>query len=371
MEDNILGFDPSQLSVFNQPESKGGSANSNIYKPQPKLSKSEDQVYRAQIKVIYNPHSLRESIVQRQSYALQDDKGFFQMVSKLTNNDTDCPIFKAWKTCHYSKDPVLQAQALTKDKGGKGLFDKRFERYVTVQILEDNNQPELQGRYMFWKMPRFIWDAINGKMNPSPESKKPSIPVMDFLFGRAIDLEITPGPDDPSQPERKTREISYSTSEITDDVISCTNPDGSPLLTDDEQNVLEQYVEEMTKKVWKQRDPVQREIALAEIQKSENTQKLTAMYRRVLEEIKKFCPNVNEEMGYHEWSDEDKARVQNWIDVVLAGGDPTVKRYDAMNPISATTQQPNPTVTPTPSVDPLAMAAASATDEKDNDDLPF
>ena len=33
-------------------------------------------------------------------------------------------------------------------------------------------------------MPKFIWDAINSRMNPSKESKKAAIPVMDFLYGR-------------------------------------------------------------------------------------------------------------------------------------------------------------------------------------------
>ena len=65
------------------------------------------------------------------------------------------------------------------------------------QVIEDNNQPDLVGKYMFWKLPKAIWETINAKMAPSPESKKASIPVMDFLFGRAIDLEVTPGPDDP------------------------------------------------------------------------------------------------------------------------------------------------------------------------------
>lgn len=371
MEDNILGFDPSQLSVFNQPENQPKSFNSNIYKPSPKLSKSEDGIYRAQIKVIYNPHSLRESVVQRQSYALQDDKGFFQLVSKLTNNDTDCPIFKAWKTCHYSKDPVLQAQAMTKDKGGKGLFDKRFERYVTIQVIEDNNQPELVGKYMFWKMPKFIWDAINSKMTPSAESKKASIPVMDFLFGRAIDLEITPGPDDPSQPERKTREISYSTSEITEDVISCTNPDGSPLLTDEQQDILDQYVEEMTKNVWKQRDPAKREAALAEIKQSENTKKLISFYSQIIEQIKGFCPNLKEEMGYREWSDEDKQRAQNWINIVLAGGDPQVPSIQSLNVGQGAMQigQAKPVTGEAATLEmPVAQPAAAASGE---DDLPF
>ena len=130
----------------------------------------------------------------------------------------------------------MQKQALTKDKGGRGLFDKRYARYALIQVIEDNNQPELVGKYLFWKLPKAIWETINAKMAPSPESKKASIPVMDFLFGRAIDLEVTPGPDDPKQPLRKTREITY-TGEFTEDIVSCVNPDKSPLLNDEEQEI--------------------------------------------------------------------------------------------------------------------------------------
>lgn len=319
---DILGFDPTQLTVFNQEEKQTTNFNSNIYRPKAALSKSDDGVYRSTIKVIYSPQQLRASILEQQSYALQDANGFFTVVSSLTNGDTNCPIFKAWKTCHFSKDEKLAKQAKKESEGGNDLFDKRFARYVTIQVLEDKNQPELEGRYMLWKMPKFIWDAINSKMNPSPESKKAAIPVMDFLYGRAIELEVTPGPDDPRAPERKTRETSYSTSEITDDIVSCTNPDGSPLLTDSEQEVLDEYVEQMTKRVWKQRDAELRAQAQAEINKSETAAKLRNIYAKVLEQIKSFCPDLNKELGYNPWSPETAARVQEWINVVLAGGNP-------------------------------------------------
>ena len=319
---DILGFDPSQLNVFNQEDSKTNNFNSNIYKPKPALSKSEDQVYRSTIKVIYSPQQLRASVLERQSYALKDADGWFEAVSSLTNGDTNCPIFKAWKKCHYSKDEKLNRQSKSEAEGGRALFDKRFARYVTIQVLEDNNQPELNGRYMLWKMPKFIWDAINSRMNPSKESKKAAIPVMDFLYGRAIELEVTPGPDDPRAPERKTRETSYSTSEITDDIVSCTNPDGSSLLTPEEQEVLDQYVEQMSKRVWKQRDPKLREEAYAEISQSNVASELRKIYARVLEQIKTFCPDLNEELGYHPWSQELTDRVQNWINIVLSGNVP-------------------------------------------------
>lgn len=320
MED-LLGFDPSQLEVFNENEPKS-SGNPNIYKPKPANSKSEDGHYRATIKVIYNPLDIKKSILEVQSYTIQDADGWLTLVSSLTNNDTNCPIFKAWKQCRYSKDPKLNAQSTTKDKGGKGLFDKRYGRYALIQVIEDNNAPELQGKYMFMKLPKAIWDMINGKMNPAPESKKPSIPVMDFLFGRAVELDVEPGPDDPKAPERKTREISYSASELTEDIVSCVNPDGTPILNEDEQEVLDKYCSMMSKGVWKEKDPEKRAANLSQINQSETAVELRKIYSRVLAQIKELCPDLVGEMGYRPWTQEETDRVNAWIKIVLAGGDP-------------------------------------------------
>lgn len=372
-ENDILGFDPSQLSVLNpnQPASSG-SSNPLIYHPRPSESKSEDGIYRAQIKVIYNPFDLRQSVLEQQSYAFQDDNGFFSVVSSLTANDKNCPVFKAWKACHFSKDLNMQKQALSKDKGGRQLFDKRFARYVTIQVIEDNNKPELNGCYLFWKMPKFIWDAINAKMTPTSD-KKAKIPVMDFLFGRAIDLEVTPGPDDPKAPERKTREISYSTSEVTEDIVSCTNPDGTPLLTPAQQAVLDEFIEQMTKRVWKEKDPEARKNADAEIKASENTKELGKIYRGVVEQIKSFCPNLIDELGYKPWSPEITERVNAWINIVLSGRDPQ-EVYSApavlnADNTAAATAVANPAqvaAAAAPAPAPASVAAAPS-----DDDLPF
>ncbi len=364
-ENDILGFDPSQLNCYNeQPQTSVG--NPHIYHPKPALSKSEDGIYRAQIKVIYNPHDLKNSILEQQSYAMQDANGFFSVVSSLTNMDKSCPVFKAWKQCHFSKDEKLQKQALSKDKGGRGLFDKRYARYALIQVIEDQNQPDLEGSYLFWKLPKAIWESINGKMAPAPESKKPSIPVMDFLFGRAIDLEVTPGPDDPRAPERKTREISYNTSELTDEVVSCVNPDGTPLLDDDQQAVLDEYVAEMTKKVWKQKDPALRATAIAEINASENTKQLREFYREVIEKIKGYAPNLMDELGYHEWSDDVKARVNAWINIVLAGNDPSNPVAVADDTNTGNTPAPG---TPAPGNTPAPTPTTGSEDI--SSDLPF
>lgn len=355
--DDILAFDPSQLTVNNPVETPKQGGNPNVYRTRPADAKSEDGIYRSQIKVIYNPYDLRRSVLEQQSYALQDANGWFTVVSSLTDNDTSCPVFKAWKTCHYSKDEVLQKQAKSKDDGGNALFDKRYARYVTIQVLDDPNNPDLNGKYMFWKMPKAVWDVINQKQSPTNPAKA-SIPVMDFLFGRAIDLEVKPGPGKPGE-ERYTRETSYS-AELTDDVVSCVNPDRSPLLNASQQAVLDQYVEDM-KKVWKEKDPAVRATLKNAVDVSENTKTLKSFYREIIEKIKTFCPDLVKELGYNEWSEQTKTRVQNWINIVLAGNDPTTPAPTVAAEVGNTVSTPTPIPTSVP--DPMTTDS--------DDDLPF
>lgn len=318
-EVDILGFNPQDL--FNHEDTPHASGSQNIYKPRPADSKSEDGIYRSTIKIIYNPYDVKNSILEQQAYAMQDKDGWFQVVSKLTNNDTSCPIFTAWKKCRYAPEGTI-----LNEQHKKGIFEKRFSRYVLIQVMDDKNNPDLNGQYLFWKLPKSIYDVINAKMNPAKESGRAPIPVMDFLFGREIYLEVKPGPDDPKQPERKLREISYM-GEISDDIVSCTNPDGTSLLTPEEQKVLDEYVNEM-KEVWKSRDPEFRATRTVAINSLENTKELGNIYRNVLEKIKGFAPNLIEELGYKEWSEDVAKRVQNWIDIVLKGEDPKTYGLD-------------------------------------------
>jgi len=364
-ENDILGFDPSQLSVFTPQPKPAGVGNPLIYHTRPADSKAEDKVYRCKIKLIYSPQDMKRSVLEQQSYSLQDANGYINVVTSLTNNDTNCPIFKAWKKCHFAKkdeNPVLWKQAAKKEDGGNDLFQKRFGRYVTIQVLEDKNQPELVGKYLFWKVPKSIWEIIDAKMNPAKESGKAAIPVMDFLFGRSIELEVKPGPGNPTDVSW-TRETSYL-GELSEDVESCTNPDGSPLLNAADQTILDAYVAGM-KKVWREKDPATRETLLNAVKADPNTAAFRTIYARVLEQIKGFCPDLNEELGYKPWSDEVTLRVQKWIDAVLAGQNPA---SDAAAPTAAATVG---TTENAGNTDVFDTPTTAAPVEEEESDLPF
>lgn len=351
-ENDILGFDPQ--SLFNKEEQTPKSqGNPLIYKTRPSDSISENGHYYATIKVVYNPFNLKLSTLEQQSYAIQDKDGWLTVVSSLTNNDTSCPIFKAWKKCHYAeKGSTLWKQAAKVEEGGRALFDKRYARYCVIQVLEDKNQPELVGKFLFWKMPKAIYDLVSAKMSPAKESGKAAIPVMDYLFGRAIELEVVPGPGNPGD-ERYARETKY-VGELTEEVVTCISPDGSPLLNDEEQKILDKYVFDMMR-VWKEKDPSKRDELKSIVDKDANTIALRKFYtEKIFPEIKKWCPNLIETLGYKEWNDSTKERVQRWIDIVLSGNNPA-EVNDA--PVAAATVGATPSVTPAPTVTPTESTA--------------
>jgi hypothetical protein len=367
-ENNFLGFDPSDIDALGQNENQRAS-NPLIYRTRPQDSKSEDGKYHAVIKIIYNPFNPNQSVIEQQSYALEDKNGWFNVVSKLTNGDKSCPIFKAWKRCHFAKkddspeEMKLFLQSETKDKNpqGKGLFDKRFARYVLIQVLEDDNQPEQVGKFLFWKCPSSIWNLVTDKTKPT-DPKKAKIPVMDYLFGRSIDITVTPGPGNVGD-ETYNRQTKY-TGEISYKAVCCLSPDGSPLLNDEEKAVLKVYVSAM-EEVWDSKDPEFRKTKEAEIRADANTVELGKIYSKVLNQMKQWCPNLIDEFGYKEWTPEITTRVQNWIDIVLTGNDP--KTY---NPnIAATVNNTDAPKTETPKTE--APAVPVANDSDPTDDLPF
>jgi len=365
-ENDILGFDPQDLSVFSEKDNKPKTqSNPHIYHTRPAESNSEDGRYRCTIKVVYNPFNLKESVLEQQSYSIHDANGWLNVVSTLTNGDTSCPIFKAWKKCHFTKKEDnfdLWRQAAPEKEGGRDLFDKRFARYVVIQVLEDNNHPENVNKFMLWKLPKVIYDLINAKQKPSKESKKAPIPVMDFLFGRSIDIEVVPGEGDPGS-EKYNRDTKYI-AELSEDPVCCVNPDGSPLLNDEEQAILDKYVSSM-KEIWKEKDPAVRAEKKKIVDQDPNTIELGKIYNgKVIPAIKAVCPNLLEELGYKPWTPEQTTRIQAWIDKVLRGEDP---RLDSSAPEAASTVGTETTTTTNEST----TETSDSVGEDVSDDLPF
>lgn len=360
--DEIMGFNPQDLTVFNEPVSN--NQNTNIYKTNPKLSKSEDGKYRSVVRVIYNPFDFKRSVVSQATYAMTDFNGFFMVKSMLADGNKDCPLFKSWKKLWFSPDPE-------KKEWAKKMYDKSESRWVLVQIMEDENQPELVGQFKVMKLPTVIWEKMSAKMNPSPESKKTPVSIMDYIFGLPLEMEVAPGPDDPKNPERKQREISYSTCDFGTDYMPIMKVDKTPLFSEAEMEIIDTYA---TAKA--EYNKAKTDAKKAEKLKimQDNTEALKNLYKIALDYVKANSVNLVDECAYKPWDEATTKRVNDWITVVAAMHDPkstTVEMLAGGAPVIA----PTPTVDNTASAmkipDPaMDVMGADATSE-DKDDLPF
>lgn len=320
--DDIMGFDPQSLDAFQEPVSNT-NYDVNIYKTNPvKLSKSDDGHYRAKIRVIYNPFNPKKSIVKQETYFIKDINGSLLVRSKLSNDDRDCPIFKAWKSLWFSGDDA-------KKEWAKQMFEKSSLQYCLVQILEDENQPELVGKILAWKLPKTVFTKMSAKMNPAPESKKTPVPVMDYLMGLPLDLDVAPGPDDPSAPERKQREINYDLCEFDNDYAPITKVDGTPLFEESELETIDAFVTAKAEMA-KAKTAAKKEAAAKTV--TDLTPAIKELYLKSMNYLKENSFDLVDECGYKDWDEATEKRVADWISLVVNMCNPATTSIAAVAP---------------------------------------
>lgn len=355
--DELMGFDSRSLDAFQ--EKSQANFNANIYKTNPKDSKSESGNYISRVKVIYNPFNVKQSVVHQATYYLQDSEGGLLVRSKLGDGDRSCPLFTAWKSLWFSGDEA-------KKNFSKEMFQKTESNWVLVQIIEDENRPELVGKFMVMKLAQDIYDKMANKMNPDPATKKTPVSVMDYLIGPALALNVQPGPDDPKNPQRKQREISYSLCDFEDDYTPITMVDGNPLFTDDELETIDSYYI-ASKDSINAKTEAKRNAAAA--QKTALVPAIKELYKKALDYVKENAVDLEKECKYQPWDERTTERVNNWIALVKQGVDPkTVSNnpiVDAGESVLSATVDPS---------DPFAsvMDESPAADTTEPaDDLPF
>lgn len=358
----MMGYNPADLSAFQEEKPKG---NPNIYKTSIKLAKSDDGVYRSSVRILLNPMNPRDSIIPQIQYWLNSGDGSRAVKSILADGDKNCPLFKCWKRiwfAHKEGTPEFEADR----KRAKELFDRNQSNWVLVQIISDDNQPELVGRIKYWKLPKFVMDILQQKMNPTDGKTKPE-PLMDYLVGKVLNIQVTPGPDDPSAPERRLRESKYNLSSFGD-FQPVIKTDGTPLLTDDEFEIIDQYVtannDANNGKTQKKRDEGSKNLTTLRPQ-------VVPIYKKAIEYIKQVCVDedidLRKECGYTPWDESTTEYVNRWIEMVDAGVDPAGTTWTVFK---ATDKDGN--------VDKEAVKAAvesqtasPATKQSEEDELPF
>lgn len=323
--DDFMNIDDSTLDFFNTPAQS--NASSVYYKTPIEMAKSEDGHYRSQIRLLWNPYNVKRSLVKSVTYSLRDNDGFFQVISALSNEDRNCPLFKSWKKLWFSNDEA-------KKEWAKTMYDKNESTYCLIQVVDDQNQPELKGQFKLWKLPKAVLNQVVAKLKPAADSGKMSVPVLDFLLGPVLSIDVTPGPDDKANPSRKKREIKYDLCEFETEVCPIIKEDGTPLFEDDEVAVIEDYwnrkieVFKALVKVKKAASDASKTKAEADYKKkvelvNEVTEDMRPLYTKAVEYLKEInVVDVQKERGYSPWSPEVTTRVNAWIAQVANMQDP-------------------------------------------------
>ena len=317
--DELMGFDPSQVAAFNEPEQKSNQ-NQNLYKTNPlKVDPkiAPDGHYHAKIRILYNPHDMKMSIVNNAHYSMTDDQGFFMIDSRLAFGDRSCFMFKAWKKLHFDESTdkfTIDGKQYTKKEWGDHMFDKGEERYCLVQVIEDANQPDKVGKFLGWRLPKAIYDVLEAKMHPTDKSKAPQ-DMMNYLFGPVLELDVTPGPEDPAAPERRQREIKYTLCAFESDPTPILSVTGEELFNDDERDMIADYA--TAKKTILDAKATTKKKDEATAKCKELVEPLKKLMQRAMDYVKENAINIVEEFGYHEPNDALRARAEKWIDIVV------------------------------------------------------
>lgn len=322
--DELMDLNPAQVITAFQEQTTKSSGNPNIYKTNPLSTNkdvSPDGHYRSKVRILYNPFDKSQSIVKSAHYSFNDADGFFMLDTKLALGDRNCRIFKDWKSLHFDNNPEIVATVdmkgiptqVNRKQWGDYMFDKTELQYCLIQIIEDDNQPELVGKIMAWKLPKAVFDMLNAKMNPTDKRETP-IDIMNYVFGPALKIDVTPGPDDPEHPERKQREIKYSLCSFETESTPIIKITGESFFNDDELDMINDYAE--GKRVLTNAKSTAKKKEDATNKCKALVPALKELMQRAMDYIKENAINLNDEVGYKEPNESQWERYSKWIAIV-------------------------------------------------------
>ena len=325
--DDMMGYNALNTDIFAKPAENTG--NPNIYRTNPKDTKAEDGHYHCKLRVLYNPFDKRRTIVHSEMISLRDADGYFTVKSSLSDAEDQnspyfrdakkCPIFTQWKKVRFNDKLSDEVKEAAKKWWNE---NKRSADYILVQVIEDKNQPEWVGRIAPWKIPSTVLKKVESKRNPSKDSGKVSVDVLNYLTGRVLDVEVVPGPDDPKDRNRYFREISYDLCEFDSEVCPIIKVDGTPLFTDEEVELIEKYDKKLTA-IAKMKSPEERDKSYDLLKANKLFEDIKVLMKRAIDYVKENAVNLVDECAYKPWDEETTARVNAIMkEYVATNGNP-------------------------------------------------
>ena len=177
MENNFDIFDLDHEEFLNPVVEKGGT-DANLYKPYPELGK--DGVYKALIRFVPNVFNLKKSKIHKYYVWLKDPVDNKNFVA-------DCPTTVGKKSILKDIYWKLKNSPSAKDQELSKAFSRKEDYYALVQIVEDKNHPEYEGKIMIFKFGKKVNDLIEQQIKP--EYGKPCKPF-DPIEGKNFLLHV-------------------------------------------------------------------------------------------------------------------------------------------------------------------------------------
>lgn len=154
----------SNLDIFNldaealvTQTKKGESKELEFYKPYPEDGK--DGVYKSLVRFLPNVSDAQKSKIHKYYVYLQDP-------SSNTGFSVDCPSTVGKKSILKDIFWKLQNSNSAADKEISKKFSRKEDYYSLIQIVQDKNQPGLEGKIMIFKFGRKLNDMIEAQLKP-------------------------------------------------------------------------------------------------------------------------------------------------------------------------------------------------------------
>jgi len=154
----------SNLDIFNldaeslvTPTKKEGSKDLEFYKPYPEDGK--DGVYKSLVRFLPNVADATKSKIHKYYVYLQDP-------SNGNGFSVDCPSTVGKKSVLKDIFWKLQNSNSAADKELSKKFSRKEDYYSLIQIVQDKNRPELEGKIMIFKFGKKLNDMIEAQLKP-------------------------------------------------------------------------------------------------------------------------------------------------------------------------------------------------------------
>jgi hypothetical protein len=176
-QENYNAFFSPDVEV-NEPQKGQGSEYN------PSAAKGKNNIYQAIIRFIPWWQNPKHGSIQ--------EKWVSYLIDPVTNRGryVDCPSSVGKKSPLMDTYWSLKKSESVQEQKLADTFSRRHSYASLVQVIRDENVPEMEGKILVWRYGVKVWEKLNAELNPLVEGVEKHDPF-DILHGKAFALVIT------------------------------------------------------------------------------------------------------------------------------------------------------------------------------------